>query len=74
MLILLYSFFLPFATTGVCVSGGFSETTAYSTYFTRLFHPRECAGLTPCHVYLTVPEIATNSVFINFMISTDGCP
>lgn len=73
VLIIFFSIFLPFLFENSCVTFhnpkiGFSLGSAdLSTKITRQTSENEkCPAGVPCHVYATLPENTTNSVFLNF--------
>ena len=51
------------ATQGLCFAGA---PYSLSTRMTRLVSGPTCTAGAPCHVYITLPEAASSSVFVNF--------
>ena len=70
---------LAYVTTGFCITffnqdvpaqlqlwpRSIGGSVTMSTRFSRSFLPPACGGLAPCHVYLTLSEDASRSVFVN---------
>ena len=76
VLIIFFSIFLPFLFENTCVSFhnspiGFRLGNAdLSTKLTRQTSENEkCPSGPPCHIYATLPENATNAVFLNFHVN-----
>lgn len=72
VLIIFSSIFLPFLFQNSCITfhnpsiGFLLGETDFSTKLTRQSLSERCPEGAPCHIYVTLPENATNSVFLNF--------